>query len=475
MSFVSFEFIAFVAIAVFCYYVLPIKKQWHILFFFNIVFYLKFSWKAFLILLISVFITYIAGIIINIKKSKLVLIASIFMIISFLVILKYNGLFSISENSENFLQRYSIIVPLGISFYSLSLISYIVDVYKGKTVETSFAKLLTFVMFFPHILQGPIARYEKIGKEFWEKHVFDYNQTIIALELILWGYIKKMVVADRAAIFVDNVYSNVVSTGGTELFIASVFYSIQIYADFSGCVDIARGVAALFGIELSLNFQEPYFSSSIKEFWRRWHISLGTWYTDYIYIPLGGNRKGKLRKNINVLFVFLISGFWHGVGLNFVIWGLLHGFYQILESFTLPIIDKILEKLHLKKISKHVKIVFTFMLVNFAWIVFRITDLNSIVIIIKKIFLQPNLWVLFNEGLYSYGISRRTMCVLLMFIALMIYVDRRNNEGTYLRDIVADEELILRWIIWITGLVSLVLFGVYGVGYDSEGFIYMQF
>lgn len=203
------------------------------------------------------------------------------------------------------------IVPLGISFYTFALIGYLIDVYREKMrPETNFFRFL-FASYYPHILQGPIARYQDFLQQLdGKKKKLSYQQLTMALQLILWGYIKKMVIADRAGIFVDNVYEQYLGVGGTVLLVASLLYTVQIYADFSGCVDIALGVSELFGIKLHSNFSQPYLSTSINDFWRRWHITLGNWFRDYLYIPLGGNRKGKIRRWFNVLIVFAVSGLW---------------------------------------------------------------------------------------------------------------------------------------------------------------------
>lgn len=296
MNFISVTFLVFVGIIFCLYYIVPYKMQWMVLLFASLLFYLLYDIKSAFFLLMSTAIVFLTAIYIHrcskFRKSAITL--SIVVNVVFLIALKYapfmegvmhgSGIFTKFRICVT--ERFSLIIPLGISFYTLALIGYLIDIYRCKyEPENNFFKFLLFASFFPHILQGPIARYDQLAGQFLIKRKLDYDRIMYALQLMVWGYFKKMVIADRALIFVDAVYRAYGVVGGTELFIASIFYTIQIYADFSGCVDLASGVANLFGIELMENFREPYLSSTVKEFWRRWHISLSSWYRDYVYIP----------------------------------------------------------------------------------------------------------------------------------------------------------------------------------------------
>jgi len=248
------------------------------------------------------------------------------------------------------------------------------------------AKFTLFMAFFPQILQGPIPRFGQLAPQLYAPHRFRYETFCSGMQLMLWGYIQKMVIADRAAVLVDYVYGNAEQFYGITLLTASLFYSLQIYADFSGCVDIERGTAEMFGIDLAKNFERPYFATSIQDFWRRWHISLSSWLRDYVYIPLGGNRKGLARKYVNILIVFFVSGLWHGVGLHFLFWGLLHGAYQVAGALWQRIRTafaarrkkpaQVLSPARLC-VRRAWKIFFTFNLVNLAWIFFRVPSLRQ--------------------------------------------------------------------------------------------------
>lgn len=308
--------------------------------------------------------------------------------------------------------------------------------------------------------------------------MFDYDRFCRGLQLMLWGYIKKMVIADRAAIVVNSIYDTYYTVGGTELLFASLLYSLTIFADFSGCVDIARGTALIFGIELSENFKQPYLAVSINDFWKRWHISLSSWFRDYLYIPLGGNRKGKCRRWINVMLVFGVSGIWHGAGLNYLLWGALHGGYQVIGSVLEPLRQKCCRFMKIRDEGRGrqvLRIFITFQLVNLAWIFFRITDIRQACYIVKTIFLHPTISVLFDESLAQYGVSMRGLHVLGFFVLLLLFVEIMNYRGIRLRDQINRQPLVLRWCVYLAGVIAVVVLGIYGVDYNASDFIYMKF
>lgn len=294
---------------------------------------------------------------------------------------------------------------------------------------------------------------------------------------MIWGYMKKMVIADRAAIFVDSVYGQVETGRSTIFLLASLFYTIQIYADFSGCVDIAMGASEVFGIKLIQNFKQPYLAESINDFWKRWHISLSSWFRDYLYIPLGGNRKGTVRRWINVLIVFAVSRFWHGVGVNYIIWGLLHGCYQVVGYVFLPIRNLFFKKFISKKTIgiKAVHIFVTFLLVNIAWIFFRITDLADAIAIIKVIFTDFSPWILTDGLLFLFGLSEKSFDLLIFMTFIMFFVDILHDRNISIRQKIQQECLPIRWLIYLGAIYFILIFGIYGIGYDASSFIYMNF
>ena len=369
------------------------------------------------------------------------------------------------------------IVPLGISFYTLQVIGYCIDVYREKyKAERNIFKYALFVSFFPHIIQGPIARFDQLAWQLSTPHKFEYNNVKFGLQLMLYGFFKKLVIADRVAILVNQVFNNYIDYSGLQFLIAAIFYSIQIYTDFSGCVDICRGVAQTFGINLARNFEHPYTSKSIAEFWRRWHMSLSSWFRDYIYIPLGGNRKGNSRKYLNVVIVFLVSGLWHGVGVHFIIWGLIHGMYQVIGFIIKPIKDKVYDLMKVDRNTFSFKLgqtIVTFLLTTFAWIFFRANTKQAVYIIVS-IFTDFNLNTILTDSLFTLGLSWKQFMISIIGIAVLIMVSMLQKKFS-IREKLASQTLWFRWSIYLTAILVIVIFGVYGPGYSGQQFIYMQF
>lgn len=479
MGICSAWYIIFLAISIVLYYAMP---NWRyareiIIFISSAVFYLSYGRIAIIYPIAVIGVAYLIGILIEkIRRKELVFLFCL-VDLGILIALKYifNGAGSDLISDSSVWEKY-LLVPLGISYYSLSLIGYIVDVYRGKySAEKNIFHFSLFVFFFPHILQGPIARYDDLAPQLkGGGKQFDYDSFCYSVQLMLWGYIKKLIIADTAAVFVNNVYSYSDIRGGTELFIASILYTIEIYADFSGCVDIMRGTAGLYGINLMENFNQPYLSYTLNEFWRRWHISLSSWFRDYLYIPLGGNRKGELRRYINVLIVFLVSGIWHGTTINFLLWGAIHGCYQVMEDFTYK---KVLRK-RPREIDgryKWIQLVITFMIVNFAWIFFRIPQMKDALKIVYNIIAHPSLEVFSNGRLFEYGIDGMGWIVFILFVALLLMVEIMNKNGIKIRDVIARQPIVVRWCIYLLGFTAVLLLGKYGTDYNANDFIYMRF
>jgi D-alanyl-lipoteichoic acid acyltransferase DltB (MBOAT superfamily) len=358
------------------------------------------------------------------------------------------------------------------------VIAYCVDVYQGKEkAQDSFLKYLLFVSFFPQILQGPIPRYSQLKDQLYEGHEFDYRTVKYGLQLMLWGFFLKMVIADRAAIFVNTVFPEYHLYDGTMLAIAAVLYSIQLYTDFLGCVCIAMGAAQVYGIQLQTNFERPYLAVSIKDFWRRWHISLSSWLRDYVYIPLGGNRKGKIRRYANLIITFLVSGIWHGAGLQYIFWGLMHGGYQVAGEVLMPIRKKIRNCLKIEEDSLICRLwqqFVTFVLVTAAWIIFRADSLRSGLSMIKRIVTEWTPWVLFDGTIYTCGISQRSFLAWTICVLLAAVVERLQEKGN-VRAMLEKQHLILRWGIYLGAIALVIVLGVYGPGYDATQFLYGQF
>ncbi len=472
MDFLSLTFAVFMIITAAVYYTVPKKIRWGVLLFASLIFYV---WSVpYLIgyLLFSALTTYAYGR--YMKKyegmsgqGKVLLAVTVIANLAVLLTVKFGLLAGVN-----------LLVPMGISFYTLQVIAYCVDVYRGNVqAQSNFFKYLLFVSFFPQILQGPIPRYEQLGTQLYEGHDFDYRKVKFGLQLLLWGLFLKMVIADRAAIFVNAVFPKFHLYEGTILVVAAVLYSIQLYTDFLGCVCIAMGAAETFGIQLRTNFERPYRAVSIKDFWRRWHISLSSWLRDYVYIPLGGNRKGAARRYINLIITFLVSGIWHGVGVQYIFWGLMHGGYQAAGEILQPVRKKIKAMFKIKEDTTAYLLwqrACTFGLVTIAWVIFRAPGLRNGLYMLKLMVTDMTPWVLFDGSLYQFGIEQRSFLALLLCIVLVMIVEHFQEKGN-IREMLECQHIIVRWSIYLLGIAAVLVLGVYGPGYDAVQFLYGQF
>lgn len=346
-------------------------------------------------------------------------------------------------------------VPIGLSFFTFQAIGYLWDVYYKKIeAERDLPNYMLFVAFFPQILSGPISKASSLLPQIKSNRFFDYDKAVQGLKLLLWGFFLKTVLADRLGIYVDTVYNNYQYYSGFTLFITSIFYSFQIYGDFAGYSLMAIGVGRLLGFDLINNFNRPYFSASITEFWRRWHISLSTWLKDYIYIPLGGSRCSKIRSYYNIFITFLVSGIWHGANWTFVIWGLIHGLIQVIEKMFG------MQKCESKGLIKLGRIILTFLIVNFAWIFFRMPTFESAFDIIGKIFTDVNGNFFMEIPTIPYSI-----------FALFILLTKELFEEYSKVSLINNQNIIIRWTTYITLTLTILMLGVF----DSTQFIYVNF
>src|SRR5689334_12035037 len=382
------------------YFVLPQRWRWAWLLAASCYFYMAFIPVYILILFFTIAIDYVAGIMIENaqgQKRKLYLAASIVANVGVLAVFKYFNFLSANANAiaEVFHWPYEfpilgIILPIGLSFHTFQAMSYTIEVYRGnQKAERNFGIYALYVMFYPQLVAGPIERPQNMLHQFYEKHELNYDNVVSGLKMILWGFFQKLVVADRLSIYVDAVYNNPENHSGLTLLLATIFFAFQIYCDFAGYSNIALGSAKIMGFKLMTNFRRPYYAKSISEFWRRWHISLSSWFTDYLYIPLGGNRVSVPRWYFNLLFVFLLSGLWHGANWTFILWGAINGLYLIFSLVFKKFNEKLSVFTGLKKnprISAFVQIVTAFLLTNFAWIFFRANSIGNAFLIIRKIF-----------------------------------------------------------------------------------------
>ena len=476
MDFLTLTFAVFFIISVICYYIVPKKMRWSVLLGSSLVFYVWSVPQLILYLLFSAVSTYLYGKWAeNHKQHGKGWLAIV--IVSNLAVLLFVKFYPLCEVKLGF-PALNILMPMGISFYTLQVVAYCVDVYQGKTeAQRNFLKYLLFVSFFPQILQGPIPRYSQLKKQLFEGHSFDYRTFKFGFQLILWGMFLKMVIADRAAIFVNTVFPQYHLYEGTVLAVAAVLYSIQLYTDFHGCVCIAMGAAKVYGIDLQTNFERPYLAVSVKDFWRRWHISLSSWLRDYVYIPLGGNRKGKVRRYINLLLTFLVSGIWHGSGMQYIFWGLMQGGYQIAGEVLEPLRSKVRSLLQIDEKSQMCvlwKRFCTFVMITISWVIFRSASLKAGLSMLKKIVTDVTPWVFFDGTLYQFGIEQKNFLAWILCVVLLAVIEHQQKKGN-IREMLERQHLIVRWGIYLGAIALVAILGVYGPGYSATQFLYGQF
>lgn len=361
------------------------------------------------------------------------------------------------------------IMPIGLSFYLFQAIGYLMDVFNGKTkAEKSFINLSLYFAFFAKLISGPIEREDSFLpqlKELEKVRFRNRGRLSTGFTYMLWGYFMKMVVADRLALTVGKIFDGAAGFDSLWLFFGMIFYTIQIYCDFAGYSYIAIGCGKIFGLNLTRNFKEPYLAESITDFWRRWHISLSSWLKDYLYIPLGGNRKGLFRKCSNTIVVFLVCGIWHGAGLNFIVWGFLHGMYSV--------IDTLWQKSGRKRYGSRAV---TFLSVAIAWIFFRATGLSSALLYVFRMLTAGFQFSTFHETMRELSISGVEMAVIWAGIILIGVVDWLcNKKKMSLPELIQEKENVTRYVVFYFLIIAIYIFGMYGPGYHAEDFIYMQF
>jgi D-alanyl-lipoteichoic acid acyltransferase DltB (MBOAT superfamily) len=440
-----------------------------------------------LILAVTIIIDYFAGMWIEDsqgKRKKMFLIVSILSTCLVLFIFKYFNFFnsSFSSIAHFFHWNYpigiiNIILPIGLSFHTFQSLSYVIEVYRGyQKAERHFGIYSLYVMFYPQLVAGPIERPQNLLQHFREEHYFEYKRVTDGLKLMAWGMFKKVVIADRLSILINQVYGNPTEYAGLPLIIATVFFAFQIYCDFSGYSDIAIGAAQVMGFKLMDNFNRPYFSKSISEFWKRWHISLSTWFRDYLYISLGGNKVPKWRWQFNLLITFLISGLWHGANWTYVIWGGLNGFYLVFAILTEDTREKIAKIIGLSKypkIRKYWQILATFSLICFAWIFFRAKNLSDAWYIVTHLFtgIEHIFSVKYlKETVGGLGFSKSEFLIAILSIIFMEFVHLVQRHYK-IRHMLSEKPAWFRWSMYYAIILGIIFWGVFG----KNDFIYFQF
>lgn len=374
---------------------------------------------------------------------------------------------------------FDVILPVGISFYTFQALSYTMDVYrKDIYAEKNFMKYALFVSFFPQLVAGPIERSRNLLIQINEKHKFDFERVRSGLLLMLYGYFQKVVLAERIAVVVDRIFDTYLKRTGFQLTVAAVLFAFQIYCDFASYSNIAAGAARVMGFSLMENFNTPYFAVSVADFWRRWHISLSSWFKDYLYFPLGGSRKGKLKKYRNVMIVFLVSGLWHGASWHFVVWGFMNGAYQVIGEWLKPVKEKLVRVFHIRTEEfshRLLRLLTTFVLVDISWIFFRNPLRKSAAILSRIAGLDKERWFTWGNNLKAMRLTIPDRNLLLISLAVLFFVDICKYKKINLNDWICRQGMWLRWLIYFAGIFAVLIFGVYGPGYDAGQFIYFQF
>ena len=502
------EFLIFVGIAVIGYYLIPKRFQWIWLLIFSYIYYASSGIKILFFLLYTTITTYGTGRLLdrvnhkglprNEAKSRKrrILIGCLLLNFGMLAVLKYTN-FAIENVNAIFhagISFQKLILPLGISFYTFQSMGYIIDVYWGKyEAEKNPFRFALFVSFFPQLLQGPIGRFDRLARQLYEQHSFDLLKAQYALQLMLWGFFKKLVLADRAAVVVNQVFQNYTQYSGVTNIVAVLMYSIQLYMDFSGGMDVVMGVAALFGVELDQNFKRPYFATSITDFWHRWHITLGTWMKDYIFYPVSLSKwMGKFGKWSKKAFgkktgrvvpicvaniiVFLVVGIWHGAAWKYIAYGLYNGLIIAVSSLLAPLYQKGFEKFHInpKSGAWHVvQILRTFLLVNISWYFDMAVSLSAAFAMMKSTVTGFSLATLTDGSLMMLGLDKLDYMILAMGCLVVFLISFLKERGIQIRESLGRKPLVIRWAVY-----GMLVFGIPMFGYvmtTTGGFIYAQF
>lgn len=485
MLFNSFEFLAFFPIVVIATFLIPHRWRWLLLLAASYYFYMAWSPVYILLIIASTIVDYLAGLMLGattVRRRRIaILCVSMFLNLGLLFFFKYYNFFSHSlESVFRYLSlplelpESHVLLPIGISFYTFQTMAYTIDVYRGKQEPQKHPGIFAlYVTFFPQLVAGPIERAKNLIPQLIEKHEFEYKRVTDGLKLMAWGMFKKIVIADRLASLVDTVYSKPSEFRGPVLVAATFFFAFQIYCDFSGYSDIAIGASQVLGVKLMTNFRRPYFAKSIAEFWQRWHISLSTWFRDYLYISLGGNRVSVPRWTLNIMIVFFLSGLWHGARWTFVIWGVYHGVLLLVEHFSSRLFPAFSKIDNNSTVIRFLKVLLTFILVNIGWIMFRANSVNDLLYITSHLFSG---WEAFADitalKIMASHVGMDAIQMLISWVSIMflVFVQLLQRKGS-IRAWINHQHFTIRWALYYALILSLVFFGIF----SENQFIYFQF
>ena len=511
MGITSFWFLCFFVVMLILYYSIPRKFQWGFLLLCSVIYSLSAGQGALLLYPIASVCACYAGTgllsktsVQEEKKRRGILVMTILVNIGILFALKYvnflintvDGAAYLLGGPKRLLSGVDFLVPLGISFYTFSLLGYVIDVYYGLAAhQKNGFKLALYGLYFPNLISGPILKYREHAEQFFTPHAFDYRQVTRGLQRMVWGFFKKLVIAERLGILVNAVYGDYETYSGVYIWVATACYAFQLYTDFSGCMDIVLGMSESLGIALPENFRTPFFSKSVAEYWRRWHITLGVWMKDYVFYPLlrsklftdlnkklkekCGKKQGKQLTTFAAMFVlWLTVGIWHGGDWKFVIGsGLLHWCYIVLEELLAPGFSKLLAKLHISGEGRFVtgfRILRTFFLVCIGDLFFRAASLGDAFAMLAGAVGHWNPGILWDGSLLTLGLDGVETAIAVLSLLLLWRISLWQRKGS-VRDAIAKRPLPLRWMLWYVLLFAVILFGCYGPGYSATEFIYQGF
>ena len=513
MSITSFYFLCFYVLLLIVYYLMPKRAQWMVLLVGGMAYYLL-SGQGLLIIypLVTGTICYLAGRMIENadkeseikqKKRNAGLFLALAGTVGILAVLKYSNFFldmfsSLSEVLHGGkVDALKLLVPLGISYYTFNMLGYVIDIYYGIGKSAShFGRFLLFGTYFPALVSGPIMSYQEMSVQFETPHKFDYKQVTFGMQRMVWGFFKKLVISERLALVVNTVFNEYESYSGFCFWVAAVFFVLQLYTDFSGCMDIVLGLSETFGFRLPENFSTPFFSKSIAEFWRRWHITLGTWMKNYVFYPLlrsglftklskdlkktFGKKAGKQITTFAAMFVLWFTvGIWHGPDWKFILGsGLIHWFYIVLGEVCEPVSKKVCEILHIRRNGKgfgRFQIVRTFFLVTLAFLFFRADSVGAAVYMLKSMFSTWNPGVVFGGTFFTMGLDWVEMTIAIVSLIILLVISILQEKGIKIRESISRKSLPVRWMIWYALLFYTILLGYYGPGYSAAEFIYQGF
>ncbi len=527
MAFAFVKYLVFASGVALAYYLMPERFRWRVLLLASYLYYWVHSKALVLVLFGTTLVTFLFGLWLDYNKSclknfpadldkekkkvakekskrfgKRILTIGILLDLGILLFLKYYNFFGETANSlfGSFgvnVPHLSLLLPLGISFYTLQAIAYLIDINRGRiNADKNLLKFMLFLSFFPQITQGPIARHSQLAEQLYKGHEFDFRRICYGFQIMLWGMMKKLIIADRLAIPVSYLFDNYSLFHGSIILFAGLLYGLQVYADFSGGMDIARGIAQLFGVELEQNFKQPYYSHSIEEFWRRWHITLGAWMRDYVFYPLSlskaFSRIGKQSRRLfgqfvgkripaflAMFIVYFLVGVWHGAEWKYIGYGIWNGIF-IMASLLLPnVYSKMRTLLRIEEDTwswRGFQIIRTVYICSLGRFFSRAADWRSALQMIKSSFGRwYDISFLVDGSLNHIGLNTANWLVCLFAVVMLFYIDYLHEKGICIRESVAQQSLLFRWLLYICAIVSLIIFGVYGSGDPASGFIYEQF